>query len=100
MSRKTKQKNKIVKMTVPVADLSSPAEHLTTEEGRLYAITGAELVVLDSETLETVQKTMELGPIVAQVSLEEAEPSGLVVGEENVSVTLEGEPYVLLIEKT
>ncbi len=84
--------------TAEVAHLSSPAEYLATEEGRLYAITGAELVVLDSETLETVE-TVKLGPIVAQESLEEAEPSDLVVGEENVYVTLEGEPYVLLIEK-
>lgn len=43
---------------------------------------------------------MELDLIVAQESLEEAEPSGLVMEEENVYVTLAGEPYVLLIEET
>jgi hypothetical protein len=79
-------------------DLGAPAEYLTIDEGRLYAVTNDELVVLDSETLETVE-TVELGPLVAQEDLEEAEPSGLAVGEEDVYVTLRGEPYVLLIEK-
>lgn len=80
------------------ADLNAPAEYLAAKEGLLYAVTRDELVVLDSETLDTVE-TVELGPLVAQENIEEAEPSGLAVGEEDVYVTLEGEPYVLLIEK-
>ncbi len=78
--------------------LTAPAEYLDAEDGRLYAVTRDELVVLDSETLETVE-TVELGPLVAQENLEQAEHSGLTVGEENVYVTLKGEPYVLLIGK-
>ena len=85
--------------TVAEVDLNAPAEFLDVEEGRLYAVTRDELVVLDSEILETVE-TVEIGPLVAQEGLDEqAEPSGLAVGEENVYVTLKGEPYVLLIEK-
>ena len=83
---------------VAEADLNAPAEYLYAEEGRLYAISRDELVVLDSESLETVE-TVEIGPLVAQEGLEQAEPSGLTVGEENVYVTLKGEPYVLFIEK-
>ncbi len=84
--------------TAAETTLEAPAEYLTIDEGRLYAVTKNELVVLDSETLETVE-TVELGPLVAQEDLEEAEPSGVAVGEEDVYVTLRGEPYVLLIEK-
>jgi hypothetical protein len=84
--------------TTAEAELETPAEYLAAEEGRLYAITRDELVVLDPESLETVE-TVEFGPLVAQEDLEQAEPSGMAVGGENVFVTLEGEPYVLLIEK-
>ena len=83
---------------VAEADLNAPAEYLNVEEGRLYAVTDDALAVLDSETLEMVE-TVEFGPSVAQENLEQAEPSGLAVGEENVYVTLKGEPYVLLLEK-
>lgn len=78
--------------------LDAPAEYLAAKEGRLYAVTRDELMVLDSETLDTVE-TVEFGSLVAQEDIEEAEPSGLAVGEEDVYVTLAGEPYVLLIEK-
>ncbi len=83
---------------VAEVNLDAPAEYLDVEEGRLYTITRDELEVLDSETLEIVE-TVELGPLVAQENLEQAEHSGLTVGEENVYVTLQGEPYVLLVEK-
>lgn len=79
-------------------ELNAPAKYLAAKEGLLYAVTSDELMVLDSETLETVE-TVELGPLVAQEDLEQVEPSGIAVGEENVYVTLESEPYVLLIEK-
>lgn len=78
--------------------LDAPAEYLATDEGRLYIVTRDELVVLDSETLDPVE-TVELGPLLAQEDLQEARPSGLAVGAEDVYVTLEGEPYVLLVEK-
>lgn len=84
--------------TTVETDLEVPAEYLAFEEGRLYAVTNDELMVLDSETLETVE-TVELGPLMAQEDLEAAEPSGMAVGEEDIYVTLRGEPYVLLIEK-
>lgn len=80
------------------ADLGTPAEYLAAKEGNLYAVTSDELVVLNAETLETVE-TVKLGPILEEESLGEAVASGLAVGEENIYVTLEGEPYVLLIEK-
>jgi hypothetical protein len=80
------------------AELAAPAEYLAAEEGYLYAVTNEELVVLDSETLETVE-TVELDPILEGENLEDAEPSGLAIGEGTVYVTLEGEPYVLHIEK-
>lgn len=79
-------------------DLGGPAEHLAAREGRLYAVTSDDLVVLDAETLETLE-TVELGPILEEGGIAGATPSGLAVSEENVLVTLEGEPYVLLAEK-
>ncbi len=84
--------------TVAEVNLNTPAEYLDAEEGRLYAVSRDELVVLDAESLEPVE-TVEIGPLVAEEGLEQAEPSGLTVGEENVYVTLKGEPYVLLIGK-
>ena len=79
-------------------ELGAPAEYLAAGEGRLYAVTDDELVVLDPETLEIVE-TVELGPILEGENLGGTEPSGLAVGATDVHVTLEGEPYVLLIEK-
>ncbi len=55
-------------------------------------------MVLDSETLEIVE-TMEFGPTLQGENLEGSKPSGLAVGEGTVYVTLEGEPYLLLVEK-
>lgn len=83
---------------VAETDLGTPAEYLAAKDGGLYAVTRDELVVLDSGSLEIVE-TVELGPIFERENLDQAEPSGLAVGEENVYVTLAGEPYVLLIEK-
>jgi len=83
---------------VAETDLGTPGEYLAVKDGGLYAVTRDELVALDSGSLEIVE-TVELGPIFEGEDLEQAEPSGLAVGEENVYVTLAGEPYVLLIEK-
>lgn len=83
---------------VAEAELESPAEYLAAQEGRLYAATNEALVVLDSETLEIVE-TVEFGPILQGENLEGSKPSGLAVGEGTVYVTLEGEPYLLLVEK-
>ncbi|MDP8973279.1 MAG: hypothetical protein M3N45_08915 [Actinomycetota bacterium] len=80
------------------AELESPAEYLAAQEGRLYAATNEELVVLDSETLEIVE-TVKFGPILQGENLEGTEPSGLAVGGADVYVTLEGEPYLLIVEK-
>ena len=77
------------------AELKSPAEYLAAQEGRLYVATNEALVMLDSQTLETV----EFIPILHGENLEGSKPSGLAVGEGTVYVTLEGEPYLLLVEK-
>ena len=71
---------------------------LPAQEGRLYAATNEELVVLDSETLEIVE-TVEFGPILQGENLQGSKPDGLDVGEGTVYVTLEGEPYLLLVKK-
>ena len=79
-------------------ELAASAEYLAAGEGRLYAVTDSAMVVLDSETLETIE-TVEFGPFLEGENLEGTGPSGLAVGAEDVHVTLEGEPYVLLLEK-
>jgi hypothetical protein len=83
---------------VAEAELESPAEYLVAQEGRLFAATNEELVVLDSETLEIVE-IVKFGPILQGENLEGARPSGLAVGGGTVYMTLEGEPYLLLVEK-
>lgn len=83
---------------VAETELGSQAEYLAAQEGRLYAATNEALVVLDSETLEIVE-TVEFGPILQGENLEGSKPSGLAVGEETAYLTLEGEPYLLLVEK-
>lgn len=54
--------------------------------------------MLDPEslgTLDTVQFDRSLG----HETLRRAEPSGLAVGEDNLYMTLEGEPLLVQIEK-
>lgn len=84
--------------TAAEVDLGAAVEYLAAREGQLYAVTNEGLVVLDSETLEELE-TVELEPVLEREELGQAEPSGIAVGDEDVYVTLAGEPYVLLIER-
>lgn len=80
------------------ADLSEEVLDLAAEPGRLYALTGSELVVLDAADLGTIA-SIELSTSAVLEATERVEPSGMAVGDEGVVVTLEGEPAVLLVEK-
>lgn len=83
---------------VAEAQLDRPVEHLLAEEERLYALAPGEILVLDPENLKTLT-TVDFGRALAREDLERAEPSGLAVGEDNLYVTLEGEPFLLQVEK-
>lgn len=71
---------------------------LEDEAGRLYAVTPARLVVLDPESLRTLD-AVQFDRFLGREALRRAGPSGLAVGEGNLYMTLEGEPLWVQIEK-
>lgn len=85
--------------TVEEAQIGGVVLALAAEGERLFAVTGDEVVVLRlGEQMEVVSR-LGLGPALEAAGVERAEPSGLAVGEEYVYVTLEEDPYVLLVER-
>jgi hypothetical protein len=83
---------------VAEAEVDGRVMYLQAEEGRLYGVTPDALVVFDPEGLETLE-TVEFERELGRRGLEQAEPSGLAVGEDSVYVTLAGEPFLVQIEK-
>ncbi len=72
--------------------------HLAVEDGRLYAATSGELLVLDGGDLDLL-KTVNFGEALRDEGIAEAETSGIAVGEESVYLTLENAPYLVRIAK-
>ncbi len=83
---------------VAETDVRAEARYLVPEGDRLYAATHKELVALDGDNLKPIA-SVDLEPTVEEASIEDANLSGLAVGDERVYLTLESEPYVLLVEK-
>lgn len=83
---------------VAETDLGEEVLQLAVEPDRLYALTESRLVVLDAGSLEAVEE-VDLQTDEVREAVPDARPSGLAVGEEDVFVTLEGEPFVLLTNK-
>lgn len=73
-------------------------KHLAVEDGRLYAATSGELLVLDAGDLDLL-KAVSFGEALQEDVIADAEPSGIAVGEENVYLTLENAPYLVRIAK-
>ncbi len=79
--------------------INGPVEYLAAEEGRLYAVTPDSVVALDPESLET-RASVNFDKSLGQEALKKADPSGVAVGEDNLYLTLQGEPFLVQIEKT
>jgi hypothetical protein len=71
-------------------------ETLAAEEDNLYAATPGRLVVLDPESLEQ-ERAIEFAEV--RQGFSGAVPSGIAIGERSIYVTLQGQPYMLKIEK-
>lgn len=82
---------------VAEADLGEEVLDLVAEPDRIYALTGSRLVVFDAGSLK-VEEKVTLRTDEVREAVPDARPSGLAVGED-VFVTLEGEPFVLLTDK-
>lgn len=79
-------------------DVGGEVLYLLAGESQLYAVTQGELISLDPATLESLQ-TVSFKDSLEQEALENADPSGVALGEESVYLTLDGEPYMLQIER-
>jgi len=82
-------------------DLGEPAEYLQSriaEELLVYAATESKVVAIKYDTMQIVG-SVDFRRYLKQRSLEDAKVSGMTVGEERIYLTLEGEPYVLSVDK-
>lgn len=73
-------------------------ENRAAEDLAIYVATESKLYIMDPETLEVLHAIDFRRPL-EQRSLKEAKLSGMAVGEKNIYLTLEGEPYVVSIRK-
>jgi hypothetical protein len=78
--------------------LGERVECLTSDELHVFAATRDELVAMRRATLEPVD-SVAFGPLLERESVRPSDISGMTVGAEEVYLTLEGEPYVLSVEK-
>ena len=85
--------------SVAEQDLGERAEHLEAEDLRLSAATQDKLVEMRRENLDVLE-TVDFRSFLEQQSLGDARVSGMTVTGDRVYLTLEGEPYVLSIQKT
>jgi hypothetical protein len=81
-------------------DLGETVEAVASDALYVYAATLDKLVVMQRETLETVE-TVDLASKYEQKGLDPTGISGISTGESSggVYLTLEGEPYVVIISK-
>jgi hypothetical protein len=81
-------------------DLGETVEAVSSDALYVYAATLDKLVVMRRETLETVE-TVDLASKYEQKGLDPTGISGISTGESSggVYLTLEGEPYVVIISK-
>ena len=79
---------------VAEAGVDGQVTHLAAEKGRLYAVTSNRILVLDPGNLRTLE-TVEFDRILDREAIEQAEQSGLAVGEKNLYLTFEGEPCLV-----
>jgi hypothetical protein len=79
-------------------NLGERVECLTSDELYVFAATGDKVVAMRRETLEPID-SVAFGPLLERESVRPSDISGMTVGAEEIYLTLEGEPYVLSVEK-
>jgi len=85
--------------TAAEADVGEEVLYLEADgEGRLYALTGRRLLLLDSGSLEVVEE-VDLATEEVRSAGVRVDPSGLAVSDRHAFVTLEGTPHALLVGK-
>ena len=85
-------------LEVAERDLGEETRHVETTATEVYATTKNELFVLRREDL-SVEETVDFRESLEDEALRRAPISGMAVGKENVYLTLEGQPYVLSVDK-
>ncbi|MDP9474337.1 MAG: hypothetical protein M3R38_01325 [Actinomycetota bacterium] len=85
-------------LEVAERDLEEDVRHVETTATEVYAATENKLFVLRREDL-SVEETVDFRESLEDEALKSAPVSGMAVGEENVYLTLEGQPYVLSVDK-
>ena len=85
---------------VATRSLGEKVEHVASDELHVFAATKNRLVAMLRETLEPIE-TVEFGRHLEREGISPAGISGITAGTgaKEVYLTLEGEPYVLSIEK-
>jgi hypothetical protein len=85
---------------VATRSLGEKVEHVASDELHVFAATKTRLVVMRRETLEPVE-TVDFSRLLDREGIRPAGISGITagMGGKEVYLTLEGEPYVLSVEK-
>ena len=85
-------------LEVAERDLGEEVRHVETTTTEVYAATENRLFVLRREDLG-VEETVDFREPIEDEAPKSAPVSGMAVGEENVYLTLQGQPYVLSVDK-
>ncbi len=83
---------------VATRDLGAKVEHVASDELHVFAATKDRLVAMRRHDLEPAE-TVEFGQLLEREGIAPPDFSGVTVGTEDVYLALEGEPYVLSVEK-
>lgn len=79
-------------------DVGAEIQRITCDETSVYVATRNRLVVLDREKLEPVE-TADFEHLLKRKDVGGTGISGITIGDENVYLTVAGEPYFLTLEK-
>lgn len=85
-------------LRVAERDLGEEVEHVEATATEVYAATENRLFVMRREDL-SVEETVDFRRPLRDEALANVPVSGMAVGKENVYLTLEGQPYVLSVDK-
>ncbi|MDP9476125.1 MAG: hypothetical protein M3R38_10660 [Actinomycetota bacterium] len=85
-------------LEVAERDLGEEVRHVETTTTEVYAATENELFVMRREDL-SVEETVDFRAPLGDEALKRAPVSGMAVGKEKVYLTLEGQPYVVSVDK-
>lgn len=79
-------------------NLNRKVERLASDDRYVYAAAKSNLIIMGRITLKPEQ-TVDFGPLLKRRGIGAGAVSGITVGDENVYLTLEGEPYIVSVKK-